>query len=691
MGYWFEVWTLPSSASFVRKIGYLPVIDDSWSFSDEIDKTRARGVVSVPASYDRLNEILYVDDSDHTNDVGAMIRVFRRTSPAAATPSPVFEFYVEEREDVLVNKAVGQVVLSGREITAAALDRVVLLPFDFPPPPSRHINHQYGADNILRDPGFEEPEKTNEVTRIHFTGVTGGTWTITVNSLVTANIVWNPSRTAIETAVEDLSNVVDVDVQGDGTVTNPWEISFVDPGGVDLVVSANGAGLTGPAPVLTLFQHVQGGVLRSPFWEKSRNPVTGVLHGEFTTFQVSTINPDTGTYAMLMNAANTSDNDYPGIQQTVRVEPGVTYRAGVRVRPAVVADLWRLVIRDTLDSYDPISTSLPYSGSSFPLGQYSNLDTPIIGGRGFLMWNTVEEVIFRFAYVGGGDAGDVKIDNAYLAPGQPAATLGAIWLDLLNDCRVDHITQRPVVLGWVTPTFTALVDSDGVAWPEPLAIELNVDATYLEIAMDFFSRWEYEHRFRWDVGANAYKFDAFVPRGMGTNFVGSTHPAINLGQNVLTAPMVMRMPKASWVIGHAADKSWIIKENVTLKSKFGSMESGLRTGGVASTSLQALLNTNETDTLAQMFGTEFTMGDDDNQQVVPIRDFRAGDTVTTNLGNRAAKFGRRVESIVVHGGKGGRAKTIGVHTSSIVYASSGVAGVVEGVRRLLRRPALVAT
>ena len=678
MGYWAEAWTLPHVTPFQRKIAYLPFLAGS-QFSDEYDKSRAHGSIILPADYERINEVMYVDENNPANDKASLIRIYRTGVTQSGVPVPVFEFYTEDRDDQITNTATGTTTISGREITPAALGRITLLPYDFPHPQTFDPDWVYGGDNVLQDPGFEESFVTNEITSIYIFGATGGSWSVTVDANTTAPIPYPTTRGALQGAIEALGNVTEVRIDGEGTPALPFHIEFVDPGEVNLLVTASGASLTGPGPVLLYGEFQAGGALRPIHWEKSRNPVTNQLHGEFDLFRIVTTFPDGGVYCLLMDGrAPLSIYEFPGVQQIPRVEPGRVHRASIRFRPDSATDVWRLVIRDPLDGVTPIAASTPFIGLAGLAGQYNTVTIPP-----FKIPDNWSEVIYRFAYVGGGDPSQVRVDTALLALGQPASTVGFIWLELLDDVRLDHLVERPLHLAWLDPTFTDLLDTDLVAWSEFLAVTLAMDTPYNELADNFFNRWGYEHRIRWNQSDLRYKFGVFRPGGLGVNYEGTGHPAITVGSNVLGGPMVMRAPRGSFTIAHGDDGSIITSRETSLETAWGPSEVAIGGTGVSSASVQSLVDNFKIATLASRFGSSIRMSDAENQQVVPIRDFKVGDLLTVNLGSRAVKRSRRVRSITVLFGERGRVASIDVQTSTEVYASSGVRGLAEGVRRLL--------
>ena len=89
----------------------------------------------------------------------------------------------------------------------------------------------------------------SEVETVDVGAATGGTFTITVAGQTTANIAYNASTSAVDSALVALSTVAAVTVTGTGTIADPWIITFDDPTG-PLAVSGTGTNLT-PGDSLT--------------------------------------------------------------------------------------------------------------------------------------------------------------------------------------------------------------------------------------------------------------------------------------------------------------------------------------------------------------------------------------------------------------------------------------------------------
>lgn len=87
---------------------------------------------------------------------------------------------------------------------------------------------------------------------------TGGTFTLTFDGQTTAAIDYNATAATVQSALEALSNIADVSIEGAGTSSDPWVVSFVDPGRQNVAqMTADDTNLTGGTSTITTT--VEGG------------------------------------------------------------------------------------------------------------------------------------------------------------------------------------------------------------------------------------------------------------------------------------------------------------------------------------------------------------------------------------------------------------------------------------------------
>ena len=113
---------------------------------------------------------------------------------------------------------------------------------------------------------YNDAAPVNEVQKVSNTA-TGGTFTLTFNGQTTAAIAYDATASAVESALEALSNITDVYVYGTGTSADPWVVEFRDPGGQDVPqMTADDANLTGgTTTITTTIQGSDGGTFTLTF------------------------------------------------------------------------------------------------------------------------------------------------------------------------------------------------------------------------------------------------------------------------------------------------------------------------------------------------------------------------------------------------------------------------------------------
>lgn len=122
------------------------------------------------------------------------------------------------------------------------------------------VNKDYvsGTDYVVN-----YTSNVDEVQTITIANATGGTFTLSFNGQITANIAYNASAATVESALEALANLDTADVAVSGSTGGPYTITFsgvyTNSNVPELV--ANGAGLTGSSPTITAHTTTEGGVV----------------------------------------------------------------------------------------------------------------------------------------------------------------------------------------------------------------------------------------------------------------------------------------------------------------------------------------------------------------------------------------------------------------------------------------------
>lgn len=703
---WAEAWALPHHGLVgydAKKIAYLPTTEMTWGVHSDV--WREEGSITVPATYARLNEIHNVDPDDHADDEGSVIKLYDEDLVGADTfPAPFFEFVVLRKSKPLTSKVNSQVQLVGRGLTGHFLEKVVLKPYDYflYDFPSDHQSYEddwiYGGDSVLDNGNFEASVLLNEIQSLwiaeqELTPDPTPTFDLTLNG-ETATIDWDEATGDFEDKLNTAFTGIDsLQVTGTGSEFDPWQIEFLVPtGATQNLMTVNLSGLNTDTGEVTRVQ--LGGTLAPAQWEQSVHTVTGVPYGYYEVDGIQVVDssvtaPHSGLYSLMVDGRAEPYNT-PGVQQIVRVRQGHRYEAGIWIKTEdhTTTGLFRLVIRD------PNSThGVEFLFNETFIAKVEQLitssNTWVFFPLSFFVPIGVTEVVFRVAWVGGGSGNPARffLDDAFLSPGAPPATWGAIWLELLADAQSDHTAQGRAILTWLEPTFTALVDSSGNAWDAPRSITFRVDSTYDQLAEMGQNLWGYVHRIRFDETDGTYKLDIFNPGGGGVNrpAVG-TGGSLIVGMNVTGGEMVQNYPAATHWRVTGGDDLWDEGRDTSLEAAWGQVEAAINEPDIRYDPVDGfidVINQQFTRTEAGMLGLEFETAD--NLQGQPFVDFNVLDIVRAVPGTETGidAVDRYVTSIVGRADGTGRAINQ-IHVSSDVFASSGTAALTEGVRRLLR-------
>lgn len=642
----FEAWTMPHVGTLTRKFDfskYVAHYDLNDRFNDLCD-----GKLYIPDDFPLNDELFKVDEANHVNDVGSMVRVLRGTTP-------LMHFMVTRTSDKWSDTDPTQeITLEGLEWL---LDRATVPHYDHPADPTVDPDWIYGADTVLGNSGLESSPQTKEIQRFYHTQASG-TYTITYSGQTTSPALdFDADWFELVTALEALSNIQDVTVSGAGTIAVPFEIEFLDPSGNVALMTTTATG--------GVFTELQaGGVFDPSPWTTSFNPSTGEAHGTYTTFAVSTAQAHTGTSSLLVNAAAPANpSDYPGVQQLMNVTPGRTYRANIWVRPTF-SGRFRLVIRTTDETF--IAQS-PADGTALTANVWTQLTIDP-----FIIPAHVTQIIYRLGLIESTDLGDWYVDDGVLAPGFPEATLG----EIMNDLRTAALAQG--VLAWITPTWTDSLDSDGVAWDRDLKWFVNHDQSFLQL-FEYARRWNYEFRIRWDVADARFEWDMWNPSGGG-----QTRANIALtGKSGVSSsgPIVKKPPDFTYMRVEGERGRWGEFASPTLDDVWGRLEkTQADRQGVESTELdefaERIVSRGQDRTGSRSVQIE-------DPSLLPWTSFEPGDIVTLNLAPKDDKRALRIAAITASMSAGASTPVYEVHFTTPVLTNE--AAMAQGLRWVLRQ------
>lgn len=199
---------------------------------------------------------------------------------------------------------------------------------------------------------------TNEVQRVTITGSpTGGTFTLTWSGQTTSAIAYNASAAAVQTALENLSNIDpgDVNVTGGPGPGTPYDVEFRGrlAQADQPAMTASGAGLTGGSSPAVAISTTTPGVAPTPY------TVSPLLPTQFTCY----LDPTSGALGttkiarLVSGAVNVSDRQAP-VWVVDRAAP--SYVGRVETKPKVGGEMMvhADAFSDTLIGYIKAATTL---------------------------------------------------------------------------------------------------------------------------------------------------------------------------------------------------------------------------------------------------------------------------------------------------------------------------------------------
>lgn len=639
----------------------------------------ASGQVAVPAAWEGLDSLVYRDPTDDTNDTGTVLRFYRDGVDSATAP-PDYEFYARGRRKKVAEDGTELAVIHGPN-TAWRADQIRARNWDYPANPTTFPDWVYAGENAL--PAVDG--QTNEAQAFYILNATGGTFTLTFDTQTTGTIAYPATPSAIETALEALPNIIDVAVGGGGTAADPWTVEFVDPGGQDVAtLVVNTGGLTGPGPIsATVNTTQQGGQGLIEPWHKIANVYSGNQLGTYTSngWRASTGGEPAGVGGYTLRVDGIAG--YVGPQILVAVQPGGLYQASVPVWSPNTVDTFRLVIRDLNENL--IAASAPFAGRAVATANtwdtFTIADVQIPDG--------VTTVVFRLAYVGGGDPAPffVDIHAAQLAEGMAAATAGKIVGDQHADFQARGV-GTDIVKG-----FSDTVDSDGAAWDLSLSYTVRRGFRFGSHLLDGLADLGYEWALAPD-SPTTLRLDLWNPGGRGQDRTGDNHPAFVLGSGLTGGEVALRQPNFTRVTVEGAGGLWEEREAAAaVVARWGRREEYVAAPDLTDA---ATIGRHADEALAAELanGVAAQTTFDVDDSLAPYLHFGLGDTVNFTI-PPLPTHGRRVHRIVLRlrtGGDGER-WTCEV-TASRLFA--GEASAWEGLRQLLlafkglKRPAAAA-
>jgi len=523
--------------------------------------------------------------------------------------------------------------------------------------------------------------------------VPSGEITLTFDGQTTSALPWNPhsgdpatwhtTAQQIDAALVALTNVIAVAVEVEefydsrGTFDHAdIHVEFVDPGEQAVaLMTVDDSSLVSCQPV-TVTREAAGGAGDPHPWTVSRNPNTGLVHGQDTTIRAS----DTSLGEPADCIVVIPTRRYGGGQVVLDVDPGALAQSSIEVQPTVAGD-FRFVLRDLNENSIPNGADPSYTGGTqLATGSFTEMSLSDVQ----IPENTTQ-IIVRIATVDTDETAWAKfyIRNAHFEIGLGPQLLGRILIDLLDDATVDHAADiRGTILDWIDySSITATLDSAGVAWPREESITIHRGMWYGQL-LDKITRLGYEWELRPKTtpsGGKTHDFHVYGPEGRQTDHTTAASPALNVGQSVIDGEVISRIPAYTSVLVEGAANTILEDSDATALANFGRMERYVGDRTLASTaSLQAVAD-------------EQLSAEQRNRQAVhavvraaadhprPLVAYRPGDRMWFQFPTALDKTAKRVRQITW------------TNTEPAIYEITGSRfypgedGAYEAIRRMLRK------
>ncbi len=678
----FEVWTRPDTGTFTRKFPVASVVDYTLKLG-----MFGAGKLVVPADYSRLNDILFVDTSDHSKDVGTLIRAY-------VGSSHLFDFYASRIAIEYGDLGKQTATITGGAL-GTALDRTRLRQWDWATggeTTTVQPDWEYGVgQNLLANGSLEDgvpaytfedgikygfidntaaagygtlangPETTEAEAQagtwsLTFTGVAG-----TLTGIASESISASPggnvtvaakflSNTAgrrftmwlkVETGYVDNSTngfvengkvYVELDnaVEDAGSTDGTWQDFALD---VDLGTTQTSFTVgfdfddaaAAVAGYVDAVTFTGAGIGTDPWIAFS--PSLG-----YTKFEVSTAQARTGTYSLLWQGDDDTIDSNGPYEIISGLTVGAPYTLSFWVYHAAGADRTFRAVFKYPDAGWQVSAQ-----TVVPTATWTEVKVHNSSVAASTMWAALRKSDVTVGV-------DVYMDDATLTKGLDAATVGAIMVAMLDDAATDHAADNRTALAWLTTTFDATNDSASVAWDSDVSLRLKRGSTYRRL-LEHFTRLGYEFDIRPDpTDDTILQMECYNPAGLGTDKTTGDGGAIVDGF-VAAGPLVRREPSATYMMAEGESLNWADTRNTVLEGPWGEIEGYVGSKDNLITGLATVATTALAEIGLEEF--RFTL---QNPTLTPGVDYRIGDIIRVTPGViPTAKY--RVVGISVKGGE----------------------------------------
>lgn len=675
----YEVWTRPESGTFVRKF---PLRGEmSASFSTDLF---GRAVLVLPVNHPRLDDILVIDQANRANDAASVIRAYIGTTP-------IFDFYVESLELNFTDTGLRTATAVG-SARGTCFDRVRVRQYDWNVKPSIDPDWEYGIGgrNGIVDPGFEEWDlnggaETGEI--VPWTDTPSDSiFTVPAVSLTvqSTDVLTGTYAFEIDPSAPHSGMQYTVPVQGGGQYV--FSARLKDPAASGdrytmYIEMGDGSTLNVGAAVWSGYgvAELDGAAYRAGVsdgtWQNLDATVTfgpdvtettisviyddhvGGSGGLFRVDDIAVSGPglgldpweSVGTWDVYELDSTVSRSEANSLKFKAGAASTIN-TSGVRQR------LTDMIVGKTYTygawfQHDGAGNEPVVMVAKRPSGAWAASKTTQIP-TGVVNWTfayvtfvaDTTEIWLDWRYGAAGASPNMWMDDATSTNSLPAAPVGKILNDLLDDAAIDHAADSRTALAWLPRTFTDTHDSSGALWDQDIDIRIRRGSTYRWM-IETMERMGYE--FSIDVNPadeTEWRFNAYNSGNMGTDHTAGDGPAILSRPGLMAAgPFLRREPVASYTMVEGDNFYWDEYRDTAIETVWGEIETYIG----SQDSLSGVLLKQATEVVTSDGGESLILSFAGHLLTAGI-DYDVGDTIRVTLGDAyypSAKF--RVAAISV--------------------------------------------
>ena len=617
----FEVWTRPDTGTFTRKFPLTDVTNYTLRFG-----MFGNGKIIIPDDHPRLDDILFVDSADHSNDVGTLIRAYVGTVHLT-------DFYASRMAISFGDMGKRTATITGGNL-GSALGRTRLRQFDWATGAESDIvepDWQYGVGKrFIGNPSFEESSDFNPALNggkydqlIGFEDENNAGWigepgsdffeqvftdpTVDNGDALTGSfsLVWTPQdltgKTTSQSAISKVVRIAGSEryqftlnlktpttgrrfiFGASNVVTAHHTNGFISNGigWAELDNAAEGTGSTDGTwqqidldVTFDVFTNYANITLYVAYTDTLAGPITRIDDVSLAGYNLGLYSwePTSFTLVTLFDR----DLSPPTAARDGAAAANITTTAanhGIGIPISVEAGktyTFQAYIHHDIGSDQTFTARIVRTAGGSVIASANTVVST--GGTWTLIEATGEiDVDAVFVQILKVTSGTFWIDDCALMEGFASATVGEIVGDIYDDAATDHSGDNRTALSWVVENYTDAADADSVTWDQDISLRLKRGSTYRRIIEQLVG-FGYEFDMRPDPADDTIiELSAYNPDGLGADLTTGDGGAITSGF-VAAGPLIRREPAATYVMVEGEDLEWADTRNTVLETPWGEIE-----------------------------------------------------------------------------------------------------------------------